>query len=274
MARFDSAPVSRAPVLGGPRGSAGLLRRRPEFVLSPLILVVAIGLWAFVSENGIVSRLILPTPSRVFDGIVMLLTAPWFPQHLFTTGLEMVLGFTIAGASAIVLAVLLDQSALARRVAYPYIVTFQVTPMIALAPVFVIWLGFGLESKILIAVTTAFFVVLVNTMAGLGSVRRNSLLLMRSLVASRRQVFTMLTFPSALPYIFAGLKTAATMALIGALVGEFVTAQAGLGRLLTQFSFSIRQDLVFSVVFIIAALGLFMYGVVSILQRWIVWWKE
>ena len=82
------------------------------------------------------------------------------------------------------------------------------------------------------------------------------------------------TTSSALPYIFAGLKTAATMALIGALVGEFVTAQAGLGRLLTQFSFSIRQDLVFATVFIVAALGVAMYGLVSLLQRWIVWWRE
>lgn len=113
---------------------------------------------------------------------------------------------------------------------------------VALAPVFVIWLGFGIESKVLIAVTTAFFVVLVNTMAGLQAPRRNSILLMQSLVASRRQMFTMLTLPAALPYIFAGLKTGATLALIGALVGEFMTAQAGLGRLLTQFNFSIRRS--------------------------------
>jgi NitT/TauT family transport system permease protein len=243
-------------------------------VISPLLLVAILAAWAWVSESGLVSRLILPPPGRVFDGVIMLLTAPWFPQHLLTTATEMVAGFLIAAVMAISVAVLLHQIPLARRVAYPYIVTFQVTPMIALAPVFVIWLGFGLESKILIAVTTAFFVILVTTMAGLASVRHNSKLLMRSLVASRRQIFFMLELPSALPYMFAGFKTAATMALIGALVGEFVTAQAGLGRLLTQFSFAIRQDLVFSTVVIVAALGLVMYGVVSLLQRWIVWWHE
>jgi NitT/TauT family transport system permease protein len=249
------------------------LRRRPEIVLSPLLLVAVIAAWAWVSETGIVSRLILPSPFRVFDGVLMLLGASWFPQHLIATATEMVVGFVIAAVAAIALAVTLHQIPLARRVLYPYIVTFQVTPMIALAPVFVIWLGFGMESKILIAVTTAFFVILVTTLAGLESVRRNSILLMRSFVASRRQIFTMLELPSALPYMFAGFKTAATMALIGALVGEFVTAQAGLGRLLTQFSFAIRQDLVFATVFIVAALGLVMYGVVGLLQRWIVWWR-
>ena len=270
----ENADVPRGRGVSPPRGVVALLRRRPEIVLSPLVLVATLALWAWVSENGIVSRIILPPPGRVFDGVLMLFAASWFPQHLFTTGLEMVLGFLIAAFLAIAIGVTLNQIPLARRVAYPYIVIFQVTPMIALAPVFVIWLGFGLESKIVIAVTTAFFVVLVNTMAGLEAVRRNSLLLMRSLVASRRQIFLMLTLPSALPYIFAGLKTAATMALIGALVGEFVTAQAGLGRLLTQFSFSIRQDLVFATVFIVAALGVVMYGIVSLLQRWIVWWHE
>lgn len=274
MAQVEETDVPRGGEVGPPSEILAKLRRQPELLLSPLVLVAALALWTWVSESGIVPRIILPPPARVFDGLVLLVTAEWFPQHLFTTAFEMIAGFSIAAASAILLGVVLNQIPLARRVAYPYIVTFQVTPMIALAPVFVIWLGFGLESKIVIAVTTAFFVVLVNTMAGLEAVRRNAILLMRSLVASRRQIFLMLTLPTALPYIFAGLKTAATLALIGALVGEFVTAQAGLGRLLTQFSFSIRQDLVFATVIVVAALGLVMYGVVSLLQRWIVWWKE
>jgi NitT/TauT family transport system permease protein len=241
---------------------------------APLLLIGVILGWAWISESGLVPRIILPPPAQVGDALLQLLTAPWFPRHLITTVTEMVLGFVIASVVAIAVAIALHHWPFARQITYPYIVTFQVTPMIALAPVFVIWFGFGIESKILIAVTTAFFVVLVTTLAGLESVRRNSVLLMRSFDASRRQMFLMLTLPSALPYMFAGFKTAATMALIGALVGEFVTAQAGLGRLLTQFSFAIEQDLLFATVIVIAAVGLLMYGAVSLIQRRVVWWRE
>ena len=146
-------------------------------------------------------------------------------------------------------------------------VVLQVMPMVVLAAVVVIWFGFGIESKVVVAITTAFFVVLVNSLAGFDAVHRNSLLLMHSLGASKRQTFFMLTLLASLPYVFAGLKTASTLALIGALVGEFVTARAGLGRLLTQFSFSLKQDLAFATVLVVGALGLVMYGVVAPLQR-------
>jgi NitT/TauT family transport system permease protein len=226
-----------------------------------------------VTENRLVSAIVLPSPFAVGAGLVTLVTAPWFPQHLFTTALEMLLGFWLASVSAFTTGVILAHIPLVRRVTYPFMVVFQVMPMVVLAPVIVVWFGFGIESKVVVAVTTAFFVVLVNTLAGIDAVHRNSVLLMRSLVASKRQMLFMLTLPSALPYVFAGLKTAATLALIGALVGEFVTARQGLGRLLTQFSFALKQDLVFATVLVVGLLGVLMYGSVAILQRRLVWWK-
>jgi NitT/TauT family transport system permease protein len=252
-------------------------RRRwitPELVLSPLILVAVLVLWAFVSESGIVSQIVLPSPWSVGAAMAQLVTADYFAGHLLTTTIEMVAGFVLASIGAFATGVFLSHVSLARRVLYPYMVIFQVMPMVALAPIIVIWFGFGIESKVVVAVTTAFFVVLVNTLAGMDAVHRNAALLMRSLVASRRQIFLMLELPTSLPYLFAGLKTAATLALIGALVGEFVTARQGLGRLLTQFSFALKQDLVFATVIVVGALGVVMYGIVAILQRKIVWWKS
>jgi NitT/TauT family transport system permease protein len=116
-------------------------------------------------------------------------------------------------------------------------------------------------------------VILVNTLSGLSSVPENSRLLLRSMCASRRQMLFKLSLPTALPYIFAALKTASTLALIGALVGEFVTARAGLGKLLTQFSFALRQDLMFATVFVVGALGVALYGIVAFLEKRIVWWR-
>jgi NitT/TauT family transport system permease protein len=262
-------PATRAALIRVGRATA-----RPELVLSPLVLVVALLAWAWVTASGLVSPILLPSPGAVAAGIGTLLTASWFPDHLITTALEMVMGFVLASLSAFATGVVLAHIPLVRRVLYPYLVIFQVMPMVVLAPVVVIWFGFGIESKVVVAITTAFFVVLVNTLAGIDRVQRNSLLLMRSFVASRRQIFFMLTLPSSLPYVFAGLKTAATLALIGALVGEFVTARSGLGRLLTQFSFALKQDLVFATVFVVGALGVVMYSAVALLERRIVWWKS
>jgi NitT/TauT family transport system permease protein len=173
----------------------------------------------------------------------------------------------------VAIAVLLDQLRLRRQVAYPYMVVMQVTPSIVLAPLFIVWFGFGISSKIVIAVSTAFFVVLVNTLSGLASVPENSRLLMRSMCASRLQTLFKLSLPTAMPFIFAALKTASTLALIGALVGEFVTARSGLGRLLTQFSFALRQDMMFATVIVVAALGVILYGLVAFLEKKLIWWR-
>jgi NitT/TauT family transport system permease protein len=156
---------------------------------------------------------------------------------------------------------------------YPYILTFQLTPSIVLAPIFIIIFGLGIESKIFVSLTTSFFVILITSLAGFASVDPDSRDLMRVLVASRWTTFRMLTFPTALPFIFTGLRTGIALALIGALVGEFITARAGLGVLLTQFTFNLRQDMVFATIIVIVAFGLTLYGVVEGAHRWLVWWR-
>jgi NitT/TauT family transport system permease protein len=250
-----------------------LVRDRPELVLAPLALVLLVYLWDLVTRTGLVAPVLLPSPLAVGRALRVLLTAPWFPGNLWTTLLEAIAGLLIAALLAVTVAVLMDQIRLIRRVGYPYVVVLQVMPSVVLAPIFIVWFGFGISSKIVVAVSTAFFVILVNTLSGLASVPENSRLLMRSMCASRRQTFFKLTLPTALPYVFAAFKTAATLSLIGALVGEFITARSGLGRLLTQFSFALRQDMMFATVLVVGAVGIALYGLVAFLEKKVIWWR-
>ncbi len=258
-------------------GWFGRLRRslasRPELALSPALLVVLLVAWEAFARTGIVSQILLPPASAVGSAIVALVSAPWFPPHLWATMVETVVGFVLGSSMAVVLAAVLHHLPLGRRVLYPYILTFQLTPSIVLAPIFIIIFGLGLESKIVVSLTTAFFVVLITSLAGFDAADANALRLMRSLSAGRLRTFRMLVFPAALPYIVAGLKTGTALALIGALVGEFITAQAGLGMLLTQFTFNLRQDMVFATVFVVVLLGIVLYGSVELVGRRVLWWR-
>jgi NitT/TauT family transport system permease protein len=242
--------------------------------LTFIVFAVVIALWAFATQSGAISRAILPRPWTVGVAFVELITAEWFPQHLLATATETLLGFVGGGVVAIASGILLFEFSTFRRAVYPLVILFQLTPAIVLAPVYLIWFGFGLTSKVLVSATTAYFVVLLATLAGLDVVGKNSIDLMRSLRASRRQMLTMLIFPNALPFIFAGLRTATTLALIGALVAEFITSQVGLGTLLTQFGFSLQQHMVFATVLVVALFGVAMYAAVEAIQRRIVWWRH
>ena len=243
-------------------------------LLTLATLVGILGLWYWANASRAVSSLLLPAPFDVASGLVTLVTSEFFYQHLTATALEAVVGFVLAAVAGIVLAVTLGHSKFLERVAAPYIVVFQVLPKVALAPVLVIWLGFGFESKIALSAAIAFFPILVNTMKGIDRVPVNSVRLMRSLSASRRQTFTMLTVPIALPYVFAGMRAAATLALIGAVVGEFVTAREGLGKLLVTFSSNAQQPLVWATTAVIGVLGLLLYGAIVLVARRAVWWRS
>src|SRR5438132_4262060 len=221
---------------------------RSAAVLSPLSFIAILIVWEVVARAGWVSPLVLPAPSRIWDGLVILFTADWFPQHVWMTTAETLIGFFIGGIAAIALGILMVNVQLFKEVIYPYVVAFQVMPKVVLAPIFITWFGFGIESKIVMAIAISFFPVVINTVVGLESVEENELLLMRSLVASKSQIFWKLAWPTALPSIFAGLKTSLTLALIGALVAEFVTAKEGLGTLITTFSFELKLYLVFAVI--------------------------
>jgi NitT/TauT family transport system permease protein len=149
---------------------------------------------------------------------------------------------------------------------------FQAMPKVALAPLIIIWFGLGITSKVVAAALVAFFPLMVNTIVGLRSAEEDRINLMRSLAASRWQIFWMLQLPNAMPYIFAGLEIAMIFALIGAIVGEFVGAQSGLGMLIQSMNFTMDVAGQFSVLLILSMLGLLLNGIVSEVRRRVLFW--
>jgi NitT/TauT family transport system permease protein len=147
-------------------------------------------------------------------------------------------------------------------------------PKIAIAPLIIVWFGFGIGSKVVIAATVAFFPVLVNVIVGLKTIDQSKLDLMRSLDATRWQTFRMVKLPNALPFVFAGLDVAVVFSVLGAIVGEFVGAQQGLGNLILQFNFSLDIAGVFAVLILLSVLGVALHLIMQALQKRLIFWAE
>lgn len=273
-----SVPVGAEPIetLEGMAASdiGARERRWPARVAAVGIFLGILVAWDLVVRAGVVNSVVLPAPADVVVALGELLTADYLGGHVWATVVETVAGFVLAAVGGFVVGSLLVFFGGVRRAVYPYIVVFQTLPKVALAPLFVAWLGFGLSSKIGLAAAIAFFPVLINTMVGLQSVPADSVLLMRSLVASRSRTFFSLALPWALPSIFAGLKTSMTLALIGAIVAEFVGARKGLAVLIDTFSFQFQIDSVYAVLILLGVIGLLLYGLVELADRRIVFWRE
>jgi NitT/TauT family transport system permease protein len=157
-------------------------------------------------------------------------------------------------------------SNIAREALYPNLVFFQLIPKIALAPLFIIWLGVGSQSRISFAVFIAFFPVVIATTAGLTAVDKNMLRLCRSVTASEWQIFTSVRFPAAIPHIFSGMKIAVTLAIIGVIIGEFITSQAGLGYLIILATSRADTEVSMAAIIVLCVCGLFLYGLVALAE--------
>ena len=223
--------------------------------------LLALGLWQAACVLGRIPPAILPSPLSTFRYIGerwdILLT------HAIPTTLESALGFVLASVLGIALAVVITYSRLAREALYPNLVFFQLIPKIALAPLFSIWLGIGTQSRVAFSVFIAFFPVVIATSAGFASVDRGMLRLCRSLTATERQIFLHVRFPAALPYIFSGMKVAVTLAIIGVIIGEFITAQAGLGYLIIFATARADTEVSMAAIVVLCLCGLLLYGLVA-----------
>ncbi|KMO16137.1 hypothetical protein SQ03_15435 [Methylobacterium platani JCM 14648] len=232
-------------------------------VLLPVALAVAtLAAWQAFVVIGNIPSVILPSPISTLRYIVehwdILLT------HAVPTTLESAIGFVLATLLGVLLAIVITYSTLAREALYPNLVFFQLIPKIALAPLFIIWLGIGMQSRVAFAVFIAFFPVVIATSAGFASVDRGMLRLCRSLTASEWQVFTHVRFPAALPHIFSGMKVAITLAIIGVIIGEFITAQAGLGYLIIFATARADTEVSMAAIVVLCVCGLLLYGLVAL----------
>ena len=258
---------------------ARVMGARPEIVLAPLLFLVILGTWYAATRAFTIPEFVLPPPIKVWRALVDgLATAPGNPAgywyHLGVTGWESVLGFVLGSFAGIVAGMAVAHSRIVARVLYPYIIALQSLPKVAVAPLFVVWFGFGIEPKVLITSVITFFPLLVNSIAGSRSVDVDRLELARSLGASAWQVFTKITFPSSLPFIFAGLNMAAVLSILGAIVGEFVGAQAGLGVLILQYNSNLDIAGVYSLFVVLAAMGLVMHFSMRLLERRLCFWAQ
>jgi len=232
-----------------------------------------LGVWIWAVESGAVHRVILPPPGDVAIALFATFGEGFFYHHLWVTLQEVLVGFFIGVLLGFSLGAILGTWALAREIAMPYIVAFQGLPKIVLAPVFITAFGFGMTSKIAMAIAISFFPLLINTMSGLMTVDPESIQLMRSLTASKRDIFFKLSVMHAMPSIFAGVKTSLTLALVGAIVGEFVGARSGLGFLLNSYSYQLQVDRVWAITIVLATIGIILYIGIEYAEKKVVFWS-
>ena len=221
-----------------------------------------------------VPEIVLPRPSAVAVALWDGFASGLFLPHILVTLWEIVAGFVIGASVGIALGVLIGLSAFMERLIYPYVVAFQTLPKVAIAPIMVIWFGYGLTSKIIITATISFFPLLANTIVGLRSAPKDQIDMLKACTASDWQIFRMARLPQALPYIFVGLDVAAVLSVIGAIVGEFVGAKAGLGYLILQMNFNFNMAGVFAILIILSVIGVGLHLLVVAVQRRVLFWSD
>jgi len=235
----------------------------------PVVAFLAVlGVWEAVVRLAHINQAILPAPSSIVSDLVT--DRALLLGYTGPTAIEILLGFALAVLTGIPIGAIIVFSKPARKAFYPLLVASQMVPKVAIAPVFVVWFGVGLQSKVLIAFLISFFPVVVSTGAGLAAVDPEMLRLFRAMGANTVRTFVMLRLPVALPSIFAGLKVAMSLAVVGAVVGEFVAANTGLGYYLLFANGQINTVGVYAALFVLTALGVLLYFAVELLERLIV----
>lgn len=235
-----------------------------------LLLAAALLLaWEVACRVLRLPALVLPPPSAIGASLWQGIASGYFWPHLRATALELLLGVASGSALGFATGVLLGEHAVLRRLLMPYVITSQVIPKLALAPLFVLWFGFGLTSTVVITALICFFPLMENTLTALQQVPPDRLELFRMLGATRAQTLWRLKLPSGLPAILAGLRVAVVLALVGAVVGEFIGATQGLGALVIATQGTMDTARMFAVLVLIAALGLAAYQATLLLERWL-----
>jgi NitT/TauT family transport system permease protein len=244
----------------------------PEQPLGILLFVAVVGSWEGAVRLFGIPPIIIPTASAVFGALYDGIASRILIHNTIVTFTETMAGFALGSVLGLVLGALIGQVPLLEKTLYPYIVAFQTIPKIAIAPIIVIWFGFGMTSKIIVSATIAFFPLLANTIAGLRAAPADQIELYVTFTASRWQVFRHVRIPQALPYIFVGLDVAVVLSVIGAIAGEFVGAEAGLGYLILQQNFTMNMAGVFAVLVILSLMGVGLHLVIRAIQKRVVFW--
>lgn len=233
------------------------------------LLILLLLAWELACRERGVSQLLLPAPSAIAASLWKGLASGYFWPHILATVQELLLGVLAGCAIGFVAGVLMAEVAVLRRLLMPYVVASQVVPKLALAPLFVLWFGFGMTSTVVITALICFFPLLENTLTALRQVAPERLELFRQLGATPVQTLLRLKLPSGLPGILAGVRVAVVLAMVGAVVGEFMGTNKGLGALVIASQGTMDTPLMFAVLLLIAALGMLAYQAALLLERWL-----
>ena len=262
------APVAKAQAMSGKsqRTLQGLSRMVPAALLLAAVLIA----WEVLVRVLAVPVFVLPPPSSIAE--VLVNRQGDLLKAALITGEEVLYGFVLSSIVGIVLALLIARYDRFGEALYPLMVLFQNVPKIALAPLFILWFGYDLLPKIALIIVIAFFPIALNMLVGLRSADPNLVALLRSVGASRNEIMVRVQIPNALPYLMAGMKVAITLSVIGAIVGEFAGASAGLGYMIQFASTQMETSLVFSALFEVSVLGVLFYYAVELLERRYITW--
>ncbi|WP_372344157.1 ABC transporter permease [Streptomyces sp. KL116D] len=269
---LKSSPVPVKGVQERERPSTGRrMAEAAEKSWRPLaLLLVCFGAWWVIAAAELVEPYLVPSPGRTLD--VVLDKPDYLWHHSWVTTYETLIGFVIAVGVGILSAVVMVYSSTVEKTLYPVLLFAQVVPKIAIAPLFVVWLGFGIAPKILIAVLIAFFPVVISMVTGLKAVDPEMLELSATMGASPWQTFRKIRFPASLPHLFSGLKVAVTLAVTGAVVGEFVGANEGLGYVILQANGNLDTPMLFAGLLVMSLIGVVLFVAVEVAEKLLLPW--
>ncbi len=248
---------------------------RIKDIAYPIVtLVLIIGAWMFATEYWRVPNYVLPTPVGVLKALQVGYVDGLLWKHLLFTLQATASGYVVGCLAGLVFGALVAESKTFDRFVYPYIVALQSMPKVAIAPLIVVWFGFGIESKIVIVALVCFFPVLINTIVGIRQADRDLIDLYRAFSASRWMTFWQVKLPAAAGHIFAGLQISVVLGLIGAIVAEFIASQRGLGNVIQAASVSLDVAMMFAALISLAVLGILGSFLIRTLHGWIVFWER
>jgi len=256
-------PTRRRAILG---------RALLDYIPACLVFLAILIVWQTVVTVNSIPLAILPSPLRVAQTIVT--DADTLASNTGVTMVEIVLGFVSGALVGMVTGILIFYSRALERMLYPLIVASQMIPVFAIAPLLIIWFGFGMSPKIIIAAVGVFFPICVNQVEGLRSVDPGLIKLMRAYSASDWQIFRMIAFPSSIPFLVAGLQIGVTFSVIGAVIAEWIGSENGLGALMIASNSLSRTDIVFAAIVVLSVMGLIFFVGVRLMADWLWPWQK
>lgn len=236
-----------------------------------IFFVVVFIAWEYLVIFLNIPRYVLPTPSGI--GISFIENSELLYHNTWETVYETILGFGVAIVVGIGVAIVVVSSKSARDAIYPFLVALNALPKIVVAPLLVLWLGFGAISKVVLAFITAFFPIVINTATGLGEIDPDMIYLLNSMKATNRQIFTKIRLPHSLPYMFDGFRISITLCVVGAIIGEFVGATKGLGYLILICTNQIRTELAFAAMVIIVLVSFSLFALIDLVDKRLIKWR-